>query len=711
MKKQSKPLLSIGMIVKNEAEHLPRCLAALAPLRAAIPCELVIADTGSEDATREIAAQYADIFFDFPWCNDFSAARNAVMDRCTGRWFLSVDADEYLDPDFSELPAFLTGTKSRGRQAGLVVIRNYLTANMVKESSSDFFALRLLRLSTGLRYQGSIHESWPMDYTSAVATLQKVVFHHNGYVAKTKEDQKQKNIRNLSLLEKELEKDSESLRRVVQCLESSYTQEQEMKYAAMAARLAEKPGDDPEYWRALALRDAVSSALKYRRPELDDWAAKARELFPESIYTCVDVSFCCAYCHMDDPERCRQELDRYWAGITRYQLGQYDASALLVGVLQHAKEQSQQDARLMEVQSYADLGMWEQAAGALENLHLENAEDGQRIQNFVGLLLRIWRNSDTDLVPLLRREWQSLDADRESDNAKQRRETFLALCRNAFRKSGDETMRPASGLFAALGDGCDLGRAGLIVSSNSAEEATDLLASVEEWEALPPEALDRALALGASLPDCFYRLKAEILEYLAGGLASIRRNRTEETLRLLTPEDGGALSPGQVMWQFLLACSAVKAADWESAGSPALFDRFCSRTEDYLQTFCNLAVCTEEWIDLLPPMVRFGWHCQKARRTQETGDLVGYLRELRTGLSSCPAMKEMVSFLLETERAAAAPAVSEELMALAEKVRAILSQYSPDDPAVAQLKASPAYQMVAPLIDLAEQNPAGGLLQ
>ena len=85
------PVLSIGSIFKNEIRCMERGLKSLQPLRDAIPCELVMADTGSDDGSREVAEQYADILFDFPWVNDFAAARNAVQDRCTGRWYFSVD--------------------------------------------------------------------------------------------------------------------------------------------------------------------------------------------------------------------------------------------------------------------------------------------------------------------------------------------------------------------------------------------------------------------------------------------------------------------------------------------------------------------------------------------------------------------------------------------------------------------------------------------
>ena len=101
--KEQKPVLSIGIIFRDDIRSIERCLTALQPLREAVPCQLVMADTGSVDGSRAVAERYADILFDFPWVNDFSAARNAVMDRCSGEWYLSVDTDEYLDENITEL--------------------------------------------------------------------------------------------------------------------------------------------------------------------------------------------------------------------------------------------------------------------------------------------------------------------------------------------------------------------------------------------------------------------------------------------------------------------------------------------------------------------------------------------------------------------------------------------------------------------------------
>ena len=54
---------------------------------------------------------------------------------------------------------------------------------------------------------------------------------------------------------------------------------------------------------------------------------------------------------------------------------------------------------------------------------------------------------------------------------------------------------------------------------------------------------------------------------------------------------------------------------------------------------------------------------------------------------------------------------SEELNAMAEQIRTMLERFSPNDPAVAALKQSEAYQRVAHLIEGAAPPVVGGLSQ
>lgn len=84
--------LSVSMIVKNEESCLATCLRSVVGAD-----ELVVVDTGSTDRTREIAAEFGAKLFDFPWIDDFAAARNFSLSKCTGDFVLILDADEALE--------------------------------------------------------------------------------------------------------------------------------------------------------------------------------------------------------------------------------------------------------------------------------------------------------------------------------------------------------------------------------------------------------------------------------------------------------------------------------------------------------------------------------------------------------------------------------------------------------------------------------------
>lgn len=86
--------ISLCMIVKNEEAVLDRCLSSIADLMD----EIIIVDTGSNDRTKEIAGRYTDRIYDFPWQDDFSAARNFSFSKATKDYIYAADADEVLDP-------------------------------------------------------------------------------------------------------------------------------------------------------------------------------------------------------------------------------------------------------------------------------------------------------------------------------------------------------------------------------------------------------------------------------------------------------------------------------------------------------------------------------------------------------------------------------------------------------------------------------------
>lgn len=89
------PTISLCMIVRDEAAVLERCLQSVAHL----VDEIIIVDTGSVDETKTIAAAFTPHLYDFPWQDDFSAARNFAFSKGTGDYLFWMDADDVLPPE------------------------------------------------------------------------------------------------------------------------------------------------------------------------------------------------------------------------------------------------------------------------------------------------------------------------------------------------------------------------------------------------------------------------------------------------------------------------------------------------------------------------------------------------------------------------------------------------------------------------------------
>jgi rSAM/selenodomain-associated transferase 2 len=92
--------LSVIVPALNEAAGIARCLQALAPLRAR-GHEVIVADGGSEDATREIAAPLADRVLTAP--RGRARQMNAGAAAASGKALLFLHADTRLPPEADRL--------------------------------------------------------------------------------------------------------------------------------------------------------------------------------------------------------------------------------------------------------------------------------------------------------------------------------------------------------------------------------------------------------------------------------------------------------------------------------------------------------------------------------------------------------------------------------------------------------------------------------
>lgn len=133
--------------------------------------------------------------------------------------------------------------------------------------------------------------------------------------------------------------------------------------------------------------------------------------------------------------------------------------------------------------------------------------------------------------------------------------------------------------------------------------------------------------------------------------------------------------------------------------------RLFARTEDeFLRKCYTPEVLNQENLHMLPPLHRFGFYCTLAFDALEQGSSAEYVHLLRIGLESFNGMKNVVKFLRDHNAEVQQLLASPELKAMADQVRVILARFDPNDPAVAALKQSEAYQKVAYLIEQQENT-------
>ncbi len=202
--------LTVGLIVKNEEKTLEKCLSSLKPLLEAVPSELIVTDTGSTDRTAEIAEKYTGHIIRFPWCGDFSAARNTGLKAARGEWFLFLDGDEWFE-DTAGLVRFFNSGECDGYWAASYIQRNY--TDQTGETFHDYHACRVYRMYEGIHFRNKVHED--IALRPPVKMLDDYV-HHYGYVFRNVEEKERKDRRNRDLLLEELKENPKDRKALIQ---------------------------------------------------------------------------------------------------------------------------------------------------------------------------------------------------------------------------------------------------------------------------------------------------------------------------------------------------------------------------------------------------------------------------------------------------------------------------------------------------------------
>ncbi|MGO9959948.1 MAG: glycosyltransferase [Solirubrobacteraceae bacterium] len=191
--------LSLCMIVRDEEQMLPRCLEAVAPF----VDEIVIVDTGSTDATIEIARSFDARVIEHAWSGSFAEPRNISFDAATCDWILYLDADEVLVAEDGPRLRELLG---RTWREALYLVETSYCGELGEGAALTNNALRLFRNRPGYRFAGRLHEQiLPSLPTYATGRFEQTAVRilHYGYLGSVREA-KDKSRRNLEILRTQL---------------------------------------------------------------------------------------------------------------------------------------------------------------------------------------------------------------------------------------------------------------------------------------------------------------------------------------------------------------------------------------------------------------------------------------------------------------------------------------------------------------------------
>jgi cytochrome c-type biogenesis protein CcmH/NrfG len=264
---------------------------ALASVRHAVDLSLVISTTAEvtlpdvKHSAQRAGLSKAYAFAEFPWVNDFAAARNFALETAAklgGTWALGLDTDERYSSDPKALRALLEATKA--------------SALYVSHASGSYTQARLVSLPCAIRYSGRTHEAFPA-YQVPTELVPRAVLSWRDE-PKSPEQLEEKFRRDLAILEEETAAHPDQTRWFFYLGETR-------------RNLGDLPGAISAYERCAALRgwNEESAWACYRAAE----CSGTLKLWSQAI------EFCCKGL---DRDASVGEL-AWLAGFACYQLGRY----------------------------------------------------------------------------------------------------------------------------------------------------------------------------------------------------------------------------------------------------------------------------------------------------------------------------------------------------------------------------------------------------
>jgi glycosyltransferase involved in cell wall biosynthesis len=169
------PGLSVFLITCNEADRLAETLAGVYGLAA----EIVVVDSGSTDATLDIARAAGARVISEPW-RGYGPQKRFAEEQCAGPWLLNIDADEFVPPALADEIRALLGKSQPKHVAYKVLIADQLPdAAEPKRGAYGPSPVRLYRKDAGRYSSSPVHDRVELVPGSSVGRLRQRIHHRS----------------------------------------------------------------------------------------------------------------------------------------------------------------------------------------------------------------------------------------------------------------------------------------------------------------------------------------------------------------------------------------------------------------------------------------------------------------------------------------------------------------------------------------------------
>lgn len=154
MDSKEKLPVSLCIIARNEAQNLKRCFENVS----SVVSEILLLDTGSNDGTAEVAKALGAQVFGYEWNDDYSAARNFLLQKTQNDWVLWVDGDEYYSRELmDEIRSKIFGDKDL--KGYYFPRKNYYFGKWMRYGGNyPDYQLKLFLKSASSKFQSRVHE-------------------------------------------------------------------------------------------------------------------------------------------------------------------------------------------------------------------------------------------------------------------------------------------------------------------------------------------------------------------------------------------------------------------------------------------------------------------------------------------------------------------------------------------------------------------------